>query len=301
MFYFRMTRSENGVPVRIIEADAGGIETQLASTALKRRASLKNINAMRKRSLREFMEWADTVPLHELTSYGFSVKSHHVYENQSIISRDADDYGWDKFGQWNSSESADIRTRDKTEGLKNWKFDLRTDVALPHRHHIHNSHGKTSFRRATLHNSTSFPDTDRSYKNYTSTDIATATRIVEEAMNRSADYNKAHWENMSRNNYYLKLGTIIVGKNNASQSSVKKRSADLEFVVTPQIEAAAALLTEFEASGLSINNQTESGGDAEGEMRTEAAGSFWMESIARKGTVPWGNDPSYKVHSSHTT
>lgn len=25
------------------------------------------------------------------------------------------------------------------------------------------------------------------------------------------------------------------------------------------------------------------------------AGAFWMESIARKGTVPWGDDPSYKV------
>lgn len=27
------------------------------------------------------------------------------------------------------------------------------------------------------------------------------------------------------------------------------------------------------------------------------AGGFWMETIARKGTVPWGDDPNYKFRT----
>lgn len=171
-------------------------------------------------------------------------------------------------------------------------------MSLQHRHHVHAKHPKVTLRRATQTNRTSVPSSDRSFKKFTSADIALATRIVEEALNRSAEYNKAHWENMSHNQYHLKPGTIIGRMEGLSKQSFKKRSAIPNFVVTPEIEAAAALLTEFEASGLSSNNQTQSGDELDGEMRTEAAGAFWMESIARKGTVPWGNDASCKVKST---
>ncbi|KAH8690398.1 pectate lyase superfamily protein-domain-containing protein [Phaeosphaeriaceae sp. PMI808] len=98
-------------------------------------------------------------------------------------------------------------------------------------------------------------DSDILPKNFTSASITAATRIVEEALNRSAEYNKARWENISRNQYHLKPGTIVGRAGSVPNSSLKKRALP-DFVITPEIKAAAALLTEFEASSMSLNNQT---------------------------------------------
>lgn len=36
-------------------------------------------------------------------------------------------------------------------------------------------------------------------------------------------------------------------------------------------------------------------GSVDPDVHIPNSGSYWMESIARKGTVPWGDDPSYAV------
>jgi hypothetical protein len=83
----------------------------------------------------------------------------------------------------------------------------------------------------------------------------------------------------------------------APQSKIESRSgSDLDQTsvpplldVTEELAAAAALVAEAQAtSGLLGNTSIPS------DFLVKR-GTFWMESIARKGTSPWGNDPNYKV------
>ncbi|KAI0198590.1 pectate lyase superfamily protein-domain-containing protein [Astrocystis sublimbata] len=57
--------------------------------------------------------------------------------------------------------------------------------------------------------------------------------------------------------------------------------------ITDEIARAAALVAELDASPA--------------PPLTKRAGTFWMENIAHKGTVPWGNDASYKVFRNVVT
>ena len=301
LFFFRMRNSNNGLPVRIVEADGGGDERNLETVDLKKRANLEDIKAMRKRSLKEFMMWADTVPLEKLKDYGFGVKTHHIFENETTTTSDFSD----TFGQMNMSSMVPRSEQEDRSGWS-WTFDPRADISVNRnnikaghhihaRDHVHNGDRLGSLRRADNNSLRG------GAKNVTASEIAAATRIVEEALNRSAEYNKARWENMSRNQYRLKPGTIIEGMESVPDSALNKRSVIPDFEVTPEIEAAAALLAEVEASGLSGNNETiAKNRTSTGRIKIAAASSFWMESIARKGTVPWGNDPGYKVSGNFT-
>jgi hypothetical protein len=57
--------------------------------------------------------------------------------------------------------------------------------------------------------------------------------------------------------------------------------------ITPEMSRAATMVSDAEgAIALAVANTTSYG---------KSAGGFWMENLERKGTVPWGNDPNYKV------
>lgn len=56
--------------------------------------------------------------------------------------------------------------------------------------------------------------------------------------------------------------------------------------ITNEIAKAVALVAEADAVGR-VRNET--------KQAVAASGTFWMGSIAGKGTVPWGDDPDYKV------
>lgn len=302
MFYFRMRNEADGIPVRVIEADSGGDEEIQDWVELKRRSAMEPLKQMRKRSLREFMEWADNVPLHKLTDHGFNIKTHHIFKNQSSFPEEILDDGWGGFNALNSTDDQQCAPSQDSVSDK-WKFEPRTDLRLHAglgHHHKHNHHVRGPVGRDNENSGTPTTSADQSSKNFTLADIAAATRIVEEAMNRSTAYNKARWENMSHNQYRLKPGTIIGGMDDVPKSSIEKRADIPTFVITAEIEAAAALLTEYEASGSAITNQTSTSRlSTSGRMRISAAaaaGAFWMETIDRKGTVPWGKDASYKVY-----
>lgn len=300
IFYFRMVNENNGTPVKIYEANTlTDTEEAVGMAPLGARSAREKIQEMRKRSLKEYMEWADTVPLHELTSHGFGLKTHHIYENRTSAQTESDRSEWDMSTQLNYSQST-IFARSEFERPSDWSFEMGNIKSIHHKryHHSHPGHVDPFTRRAGSDNSTSFSDSAVLSKNFTTASVAAAKRIVEEAQNRSAEYNQARWKNMSRNQYRLKPGTIVGGTGAVPKPALRKRSPLPDFVITSEIEAAAALLTEFEASGMSINNQTGTDRNSTDRMMVAsaaAAGSFWMESIARKGTVPWGNDPSYKV------
>ncbi|KAI0402848.1 pectate lyase superfamily protein-domain-containing protein [Xylaria palmicola] len=93
--------------------------------------------------------------------------------------------------------------------------------------------------------------------------------------------NKARLAKPSRNNFRLKPGTRAAKRVNDPRPKLLE--------VTDEMARAAALLAELDADR--ISNATLPTAAPAGKR----AGPFWMEGIARRGTVPWGNDASYKV------
>jgi hypothetical protein len=66
------------------------------------------------------------------------------------------------------------------------------------------------------------------------------------------------------------------------------------FEITPEIARAATIVSDAEGV------LPPPAGSANATSVGKRAGGFWMETLARKGTVPWGNDPSYKVCNRET-
>ena len=149
-------------------------------------------------------------------------------------------------------------------------------------------------RQSTSQNSTeSFPvPAAPLLKNASMTDIEKARKVVEQAIAESSKRNAARLLNPLRNQYRLKPGTVT-GQANMRMQSLNDNSED-ETPVTPLIDitddlaAAAALVAEADAVGKTGNLTRRA-------ITKRATGSYWMGSIDHKGTVPWGNDASYKV------
>lgn len=118
-------------------------------------------------------------------------------------------------------------------------------------------------------------------------DLQRARRLVRDAMEESGRRNRARLAHPARNTYRLKPGTVTGGKTARAPDG---RGPPLLLDVTPDVAAAAALVAEAEAVAMAANvSKLQAGDDA------PAGGPFWVETIARKGTAPWGTDASYKV------
>ncbi|KAL4734222.1 pectate lyase superfamily protein-domain-containing protein [Aspergillus similis] len=115
-------------------------------------------------------------------------------------------------------------------------------------------------------------------KNATSAEIKAARQIVSDAIAEMTKLNKARLARPSRNNYIMHPGTKISKRDNDADASPPPL-----LNITDQIARAAALVAEIDAELASNATQ-----------KVKRAGSFWMEGIDRKGTVPWGDDGSYK-------
>ncbi|KAL2131840.1 hypothetical protein VTI74DRAFT_4554 [Chaetomium olivicolor] len=98
------------------------------------------------------------------------------------------------------------------------------------------------------------------------------------------ELNKARLAKPASNNFKLKPGT-----------KVSKRDDDAPpppplLDITDEIARAAALVAEVDTA-LAWNTTPNS----HLALNSKRAGTFWMEGITHKGTVPWGKDASYKV------
>ncbi|KAH6649971.1 pectate lyase superfamily protein-domain-containing protein [Chaetomium tenue] len=151
-------------------------------------------------------------------------------------------------------------------------------------------------------------------KTASAADLARARSIVADAIAASAKLNKARLANPARNQYRLKPGTVIGGSvatapNNNNNNTRRDQSGDDNdapptplLVITEEIAWAAALVAEAEAaapsggvnSGTTHSNPSNSSSSGV-KRRAPVRGTYWMETIARRGTVPWGDDPTYKV------
>lgn len=152
--------------------------------------------------------------------------------------------------------------------------------AVPPSHDgLHQDSDVLHTRRATI-----FPSVTAD--NASHSDIQAARQIVKDAIAKMTKLNKARLAKPSPNNFKLKPGT-----------KVSRRDEDAPppppplLDITDEIARAAALIAELDTS-LASNTTLDARRAAPNSKR---AGAFWMEGLARKGTVPWGNDASYKV------
>ncbi|KAI0814551.1 glycoside hydrolase family 55 protein [Xylaria sp. FL0064] len=114
-------------------------------------------------------------------------------------------------------------------------------------------------------------------------DVAHAETIVDTAINKSSQLNKAHLASPLRNKYGLKPGTVVAG---GTSKQGKTTAPPPLLYITDEIAQAAALVAESDARKAAGNTT---------RRAAAVSGTYWMGSLARKGTVPWGNDPEYKV------
>ncbi|CAK7223423.1 hypothetical protein SBRCBS47491_005203 [Sporothrix bragantina] len=121
--------------------------------------------------------------------------------------------------------------------------------------------------------------------------FAAASRMVDDAIVKMAVLNKARLDHPMRNQYKLKPGS-----NTGNQRRDTGDAPPPLLAITPDIAAAAALVAEADRA-------VDIAANASIIHRTADAGTdpYWMETISRKGTVPWGNDPSYKVFRNVVT
>ncbi|KAK5659440.1 hypothetical protein OQA88_641 [Cercophora sp. LCS_1] len=133
-------------------------------------------------------------------------------------------------------------------------------------------------------------------------DLARARSIVAEAIAASAKLNKARLENPARNRYRLKPGTVIGGETVDKRDARFPRRQDANdtaappplLEITDEIARAAALVAEADAVAPEGVNLT-SPASSNITRRAPVRGTYWMETMDRRGTVPWGDSPTYKV------
>ncbi|KAL3486958.1 pectate lyase superfamily protein-domain-containing protein [Aspergillus germanicus] len=124
-----------------------------------------------------------------------------------------------------------------------------------------------------------------SAENATTSEITAARQIVRDAIAEMTARNKARLARPSRNNYGLQPGTKLLRRADAEDPSSSAPPPPPLLNITDQIARAAALVAELDAEPVSAPNAT---------RKAKRAGTFWMEGIERKRTVPWGDDSSYK-------
>ncbi|CAK7207075.1 hypothetical protein SEUCBS139899_009883 [Sporothrix eucalyptigena] len=126
----------------------------------------------------------------------------------------------------------------------------------------------------------------------TTQQIASARKIVDDAIQQMTVLNKARLDHPARNHYSLKPGTVVNKKRGETDAPPPLLN------ITAEIASSAALLAEIEAAGQSDPVVSVS---VPVTPRSAQANRFWMEDIQRKGTVPWGDDPNYKVFRNVVT
>lgn len=314
LFYFRTDYASpgNGFPARVVVASPAGNFLGADPVPLQKREQALKVANM---TDHEFRAWANTVDLRDLEDYGFHVRSHGIHENDtfaaSLMGRDMEAYGNVSLGDaWWDDEETELPPQIQPRAPKPNLLptppvraaDSGSDSASPRP----GAEGSAEVRRQEP---TAAVDNDTATSlasNATAADIEAARKMVEAAIAESGDLNRARYAHMARNRYTLKPGTIVGGQPVAGRGirSMRRRAAAADsledappplFEVTPELAAAAALLAELDAAGGLGANASSPSNTTQSVLEARAGGTYWMETIARKGTVPWGDDPSYKV------
>ncbi|KAL4754843.1 hypothetical protein BDW72DRAFT_200512 [Aspergillus terricola var. indicus] len=118
----------------------------------------------------------------------------------------------------------------------------------------------------------------------TEASIDEARIVVHDAIARMTRLNKARLDNPIRDSYRSRPGTNITPGGDEYPPLLE---------ITKEVAHAAALVAEADMAAELANGTS--------TLAQQAAGTFWMQDIRRQGTVPWGNDPTYKVFRNVVT
>lgn len=124
----------------------------------------------------------------------------------------------------------------------------------------------------------------KSFKGLPSTAVEQAREVVDAALADWASYNKARFDN-PRHNVYSPTPESVLGSTKRDTSDSVLAIPD----VTEDIANAAALVAEIDAAAGFRN------GTILPPIKKRAGTAFWMETISRSGSQPYGGDSSYKV------
>lgn len=123
--------------------------------------------------------------------------------------------------------------------------------------------------------------------NVTQSQYIAAKSLVDDALRQVEEINSVRFASPSRNHYSPRP---------AGRRGGTRKGQPAPFKMTPELKAAAALTNKIDnlnspAPAQSVANRTLGPLDA----RAAAAGTFWMQNIARNGAWPWGKNPNHKV------
>lgn len=198
---------------------------------------------------------------------------HLIPANDSFVPWD--DMGYMAMQQMLGMDDDDIDFRWDLEGDDDEEYDM--DEPYLETPIEHNEKGlrirRRERKRAASVRSTSDPSITPLLKRATAKDVASARAIVADAINESGALNKARLARPSR------------GGNKRDVESLPPRPL---LRITNEIAEAAALVAEADTSEAD-------GGAAVTRRQVAGGGTYWMGSISRKGSVPWGDDPEYAV------
>ncbi|KAG8162100.1 hypothetical protein KVR01_007865 [Diaporthe batatas] len=242
----------------------------------------------------ELMHWADTVRIDDLIAEGL-VSAQHVMANDTLAEVEMDTFqgaGMPLMGA-NSTDTA----TSPLPGILGGRGDVHDTGGVANPLGARQTDESQFSETSPVLLNTSDPKVTPLIKNATLQDLDSARRLVEDAIEKSSELNMARFSNPRRNIYALQPGTVL-----GSSAANAPRALDAQYdaqddvpallEITDDIAEAAALVSEADALGL-IGNFT--GNITRREVQMAASGSYWMEALDRKGTVPWGDDPAYKV------
>lgn len=297
IFHLRLSHfGFNGVPVTIYR----GIPYNPINVPMdtKRRRDLQALH----RNATAFLDWADKATTAQLLAGegGHYVTRSHVMvnstEEEELKSMHASmsipdlGFGMD-FGSGLSSDMVEPEPepeqeqQPRSETVPKWHLTTPGGKLLPRAHLL-----------ARLNTSGLLTEEDATaaplLRNATQKDLDEAVAVVDAAIDESARLNEARYASPARNVYRLRPGSEPTGAGaRLADPGPEEQPPPPLLEITTKLAAAAALVAEAEALQLELGNSTTS---ARRRIR-KRAGTFWMEHIARRGTVPLGDDPDYKV------
>jgi hypothetical protein len=320
LFYFSMTNQQNQIPAKVWRYDANNVANIQDIPFKKRDGSTENaFNAtkpVKDMDFPEWVEWASSVSLDDLRAHSLVTET-HILPNDTATSKAplvGRAFENKLLGQWDSefdsfehgSIFSDLDAA-PSEDLEDNALLVNMTLSEPISQDLPIAQERKLERRllSSIHG-TNITDTPL-LSNATESELEKAIKVVEQAIADSARLNQARYEHMARNSYDLAPGTVV-----GSSGGVRRRrsrrglagligrdepetAAPALLDITPEIARAAALVAEADAAGVtgegSVSNLT---------RRADATGTFWMEGLSRKGSVPWGQDSAYKVCVANT-
>ena len=125
----------------------------------------------------------------------------------------------------------------------------------------------------------------KSFRGLSQSAVENAKRVVDAALVDWATYNKARFEN-PKHNVYSPTPESVSGSQKREETGPVLDSPD----ISEDVANAAALLAEIDAASGFRN------GTVLPPLKKRAGGSFWMETMSRSGSQPYGGDNNYKVN-----